>query len=287
MIPDELRTLLQQPEGPTLDFKQQWYSVYAKGAARERQKDELIKDILSLANGTVQTAGQTAYLIIGAADEQDAEGHRELFDVGDTIPSPRDILQLVNEASTPPISDLQVEIIDLDEIHVGVITIPPDSALHETIKILKPSDGTIYPVHMVFTRHADSVRNASSQERTAILAAKQQAYAARYMPREIIREVAKPTTPLKAAAIGALSGGFFSAVTAKTAYTSQGANRAVSAMIGMGIVGALIGATLGGLLPSALKNVREWFQSPWIDRILMILFVVLAVGVLQFLRSLL
>lgn len=283
MTPDEIRGLLRQSEGPTLDFKQQWYLRYQKGEARERQKDELIKDLLSLANGTAQTAGQSAYLIIGAGDRQKDDGSRELFDIDDSFTTARDILQLVNEACKPPIPDVMVEIILIDSVRIGVITIPPTIFLHETIKVLKPTDGTSYPVHIVFTRHNDSVRNASTDERTAILEAKKHAYAARYIPREIV----KPMSPMQAIGIGALAGGFFSAMAAKAAYDVQGQGNALSAVLGMGIAGILIGALFGWIFLQIVAFIRIWIQSLWLERMLLLFCVVLIIGVLQLIKSLL
>ena len=70
MDQQHLAQLLLKPEGPSLEFKREFYKNYSeKGEAGKRQRGEFIKDILSLANGDASTAGDTAYLIFGAGDE--------------------------------------------------------------------------------------------------------------------------------------------------------------------------------------------------------------------------
>lgn len=78
----KLLELLHSHEGPSLDFKQEWYKLDSEDIQTKKvQKNELIKDILSLANGNVNVAGETAYLIIGASDSMNEEGDRELLTV--------------------------------------------------------------------------------------------------------------------------------------------------------------------------------------------------------------
>ena len=60
---------LSQDESPTLEFKQEWYTDEDKSQAKLK-KNEMVRDILSLANGNASTAGQDAYLILGAADQK-------------------------------------------------------------------------------------------------------------------------------------------------------------------------------------------------------------------------
>lgn len=72
-----VKFLLTQPESAILEFKRRPYNLDSDNAeTKKRQRDELIKDILSLANGSPTTVGDKAYLIIGADDKcREWEGH--------------------------------------------------------------------------------------------------------------------------------------------------------------------------------------------------------------------
>ncbi len=51
ITPEFLFTLLSKEEGPTLDFKRKPYLIYAEDKmVKDKQRGELIKDILALAN---------------------------------------------------------------------------------------------------------------------------------------------------------------------------------------------------------------------------------------------
>jgi len=72
MDADELRKLMRQrePENIKLDFKQKLHAIdHSNKKVRAEHWNELIKDILALANGNIGTASQTGYLIIGVADK--------------------------------------------------------------------------------------------------------------------------------------------------------------------------------------------------------------------------
>ena len=64
IMPEFVLTLLAREEGSTLEFKRKPYAIYVEDAReKERQRGEMIKDLLALANGNAITAGDTVYLI--------------------------------------------------------------------------------------------------------------------------------------------------------------------------------------------------------------------------------
>lgn len=163
-----LRALLTQPEGANLEFKQQYYKLSAtKDESKKREKDEFIKDILSLANGNANVAGETSYLIIGVADTIGSDGERDIHGVGSLTVTSSEILQMVNAACEPPIEDLQCEIISLDDKNILVISIPPGPHLHETIRGLTTSRSA-FTERTVFIRRNESIEVASARDRSAI-----------------------------------------------------------------------------------------------------------------------
>lgn len=186
MNSDQLRELIRQPEGLKLDFKREFYDIESTDPnARERQWGEFIKDILALANGNVNIAGETGYIIFGVGDRISAVGTRELFDVGHLKVTRQQILDKVNAASSPPLSDLQCDLLLLGGQRIFVISIPPSPYLHETTRRLITSRGQSYPEHSVFIRRGEGIHTASMPEIQAISAEKQRVFQGITTPSEV------------------------------------------------------------------------------------------------------
>lgn len=163
-----LRILLTQSENANLEFKEAFYKLTPpKDETWQRQRAELIKDILALANGNANVAGEPSYLIIGVADLIGPDGDRAIHGVGDLTVKPSQILQMVNAACEPPIEDLLCEIIPIDNKNVLVMTIPASPHLHETTKDLKTSHRT-FTERTVLIRRNETVGVASARDRAAI-----------------------------------------------------------------------------------------------------------------------
>ena len=172
---DKLRQLLREPEPEDLklDFKRKLYSIYNNDKKiRDEQWDELIKDILALANGNVGTAGQSGYLIFGVADELNEQGFRDLYDVGEINLSSAQILQKVNSICNPSLPNLYIKTFIIEGKRILAIIIPPTPHLHETTRRLK-TPKTIYQENTVFIRRNEGIGLASTVERQAIQAEKQ------------------------------------------------------------------------------------------------------------------
>lgn len=164
MNSQSLQHLLREPESPTLEFKRAWYGI-DDPTAKQEQRDELIKDILSLANGSPGTVGRDAHLIIGVEDAFDSTRPRRLHDVGDLNPESlrRTIVQCVSSASEPALQDILFDVVEVDGVRLAVITIPPSRYLHEITRDLRS-----YSERTVFIRRGDSIGVASATDRDAI-----------------------------------------------------------------------------------------------------------------------
>ena len=183
---DRLRQFLLQPqESAKLDFKIELYKINEPKPtvqadiqrwtdAREQQWAELTKDIIALANGNIGTATQIGYLIIGADDKLKPDGTPNLRDVGNKVPTRKEILDKVNSYCQIPLPDIQCEKILLDGINLFVISIPPSPYLHRLSKQLKTPKKEYSP-HTVLVRRGDGERTyeASSDEQKAIEQEKQ------------------------------------------------------------------------------------------------------------------
>jgi hypothetical protein len=195
MTADELRELLAQSEGLKLEFKREYHLNKTPPSGVnpqdwrtlvDGQKDELIKDILALTNGNVDTADQTAYLIIGASDHKSPDDSRALFDTRSLELSAQRLLEIVNKACYPPLTDLFCELIELDGYWLTVVTIPRSPFVHETTRQLKPMSGhldevtgrltikekTSYTERTAFVRRHEGIYPANKDERRALAADK-------------------------------------------------------------------------------------------------------------------
>lgn len=190
MTPDELRSIISQPEGLKLDFKREYKLSNQAPANPERQLwkqlidgqwEELIKDILALTNGNSGTARQKGLLIIGVDDQLQSDGTRQLYDTSTLQLSQRQVIDKVNAACHPPVPNIEVDRVILDGNSILVISIPPSPHVHETTCRIEPKkgnfsngtlvniqSGTSYSEHSVFIRHGESIQPASQAEREVL-----------------------------------------------------------------------------------------------------------------------
>ncbi len=172
----QLRQLIRQPEGLKLDFKRELHKLkHSDKDYAKQQRDEFIRDILSLTNGNVNTAEQKGYLIIGVGDELRPDGTRDLFDVSNPL-NPKQILPRVNSACDPPIPDVHCETVEIDGKNIFVVSIPPSPHLHRTRRDLTTPSKT-YPAGTVFIRRNEEIFPATPEECDVILREKERVFA--------------------------------------------------------------------------------------------------------------
>jgi hypothetical protein len=243
-----LAALLSQQEGGTLEFKREWYRLEEDPKQKELQKAELVKDILSLANGSVETAGETAVLIVGASDVILSDGSRQLFDVGANLPKSAEILAVVRSFSSPPMDSLQVIPFQHRGTSLFALLIPPTPHVYEITKELKLKSKT-FSRYSVFVRRGDSVDLASAKERDALSTLK----------RIRMSEVRNPPPSSFGGAVGATTGGILLGQIASR-------ERGVRGALAGGFVGSLLGAIFGTLMGMSyellFQRTGHWRQEP-------------------------
>lgn len=191
MSPSELQDLLSRKEGLKLEFKKEYklyeippgttdrnlWSGYVKG-----QWDELIKDIIALANGNVGTAGEDGFLIVGVDDDLPASGIRRLYDTSHLTITDQQILAKVNSVCDPPIPNISCETVQIEDKQVLVINIKTSPYLHETSRKLETTKGDFdaagtlryfevngtYSARTAFVRRGESIFPGTDDERRAI-----------------------------------------------------------------------------------------------------------------------
>lgn len=161
----QLRELLKQPESVKLEFKSQMYQLEGQGKIREW--NELIKDLIALANGNIRTANQEGYLIIGAADQLGEDGTREIYDVGEIKLTQKQLLDKLCSYCDPPFQDLSIESVPIDGKTICVFTIPPSDYLYELKKTLQTKTKQ-FSEGSVLIRRKDAIDTATDQERVGI-----------------------------------------------------------------------------------------------------------------------
>lgn len=242
-----LRRILKMYEGANLEFKRQWYELEnpnPKKAAAD--KGEMIKDILSLANGNTNVAGEESYLVIGASNEIDDSGNRELFDIVSAKPITRQrILDMVNPFCDPSIEDILCEEILIQGKKLLVITILPSPHVHETTQGLKTAKVN-YDKYTVFVRHAEGVRTASTKERLALQEIKKLRFS---------ETINVPPVPY-----GAFMGALFFGLLAPKLITKEGDS--TEKITSARIAGASVGAFMGGMIGSNYAQIKA-LSTTW------------------------
>lgn len=254
----EVAKLIARDEGPTLEFKRELYRLDDENPeTKKRQRDELIKDILALANGNAIVAGDEAFLVIGADDVLGSDGRRPLFDVGEHRLTAKRILDIINKACEPSIEDVSCDDVVVDGKHLLIITIDPTPYLHETTRRLETSS-SVFSERTAFIRHNQSVEIASNKERETVSQIKRFRFGESRNP---------PGVPF-GTLLGSTVGGLLAFAIAKSR-SKLPDNPETNAAIGM--AGAFFGGTLGLSAGSIYKNIYEirsdWHKVPPIMRV--------------------
>ena len=242
---EELPLLLTQDESSSLEFKSEWYKLKGIAEGTRREKDELVKDILALANGNAESAGETAFMVVGAEDQREPDGTRKTNDVGDSLPTAEQIINIVSAASSPPLASLEILPFSQGDKRLFAVAILPSPHVFETTReLVTPKQR--YSKYVVFIRRGNSVDVASERERQAIRRVKQ----------VLLAEARNPPSILFGASVGATIGGVLLArVGSKLTGNKEGTIAGV-------LVGPIVGGLFGALIGSTYQAITDT-QSEW------------------------
>lgn len=166
MEKDFLTGILLRDEDERTEFKLAYH------VETDKLKNEVAKDLVSLANATGRNSEDYAYLVIGAGNGRDVNGKRPAQDVRGSKYSARNFLDIVNSRCTPPLR-LRYEVVEIDGMAYGVITILPSPEIHYLVRDLDTPKG-FWRKHSVLTRVGDQVELALPQELLKMEREKQQ-----------------------------------------------------------------------------------------------------------------
>lgn len=257
-----IRILKSKKEEDSFDFKRKLKLYQTDGKVSDYQRDELIKDILGLANGNGQIVRQTKYLIIGADDKQfDEQGMRVLYDVDYPVPSQSDVIKWVNSTCAPAVVGIQCSTQIINGACLFVITIPPTFDIHETTRELNASGH--FNKYTVFMRQDEHTVPASVRDGVAIEKLK-------HMYRH---EVANPS----AVWLGAIIGAIISLVFWTAGHNSTNVDDDFLNIIGRVVivaVGAIGGAEIGWISQLWRTTRYDWRYMTSRQKIGFVTFVV-------------
>lgn len=270
-----LRKLLhERNEKDWLEFKGTWKLYQSDGKLVDKQRDELLKDILGLANGNSHTIRKTKYLIIGAEDKEfDAQGMRVLHDVDYKVPHQSDLAKWLQEASSVAVAGLECEKIPFQDVNLFVITIPATFGLHETTRELVTPSAT-FQKYTVFMRRDEHIGPASVQDGVTIQQLK-------HLYRQ---EIANPS----ASWIGAIAGGIIAFIVGAakikaTQITPPISDTAITSIFV--VLGIVLGAEIGWVSQTIRETQYSWrYMTPRQRIILFVILIVLAIVLFMIFR---
>lgn len=244
--------LQERKEQDWYEFKSSLKLYQSEGKLVDRQRDELLKDILGLANGNSHTIRKTKYLIIGADNEKfDKDGQRILHSVDYKVPTQSELAAWLKSACSPAVVGLECEIVEFDQTNLFIITIPPTFDLHETTRELVTPSGT-FQKYVVFMRQDEHTVSASVRDGVTI----------QQLKHLFRQEIANPPSIL----IGALAGGIVGFVigTAKLKITQSTLPLSDPIVqIFFTILGVFFGFITGSVIKELNATRYDWRYMTW------------------------
>lgn len=166
----DIYELLKENESPILEFKRKWYWDNSTPTSEMAdQWGELTKDIISLSNGYLGHASKTRHLIIGYS-----ESERKIYDIQsknikclNNITSFRkDLIRRLEKYTTPSLTDINIEIIEIEDKEILVFEIPAKGHLIELKSQLKTKTRHLDEGLVLIRKgqKSDEVRTASPSE---------------------------------------------------------------------------------------------------------------------------
>ena len=146
-----LEQLLHEPESQSLDFKQ---AQYRFEGASERDKSELLKDVLAFANSWRRTS---AYVLIGVREVKGSRG--QVIGIADRIEDAS--LQQFVSSKTQRRVELSYEVVRVEGVEIGVIEIPIQD---RPVYAVAVNDYGKVKAGVVYFRAGSSTREATPEE---------------------------------------------------------------------------------------------------------------------------
>ena len=266
------KLLYERKESDWFDFKGS-LKLYQSldGKLVDRKRDELVKDILGLANGNSHIIRKTKYLIVGVDDEKfDESGMRVVYNVDYKVPTQSELTKWLSSTCSPAVVGLECEFVRYQGIELFIITIPPTFDLHETTRELVTPKAT-FQKHAVFMRQDEHTVPASVREGLTIQQLK-------HLHRQ---EIANPP----AIWIGAISSGLVALFLSERLAETLPADIQMAtwgARLIITLIGIVFGAEIGWVLKVGNETRYDWRYLNKKQRIGVVIVVLITIVALYF-----
>ncbi|WP_318458579.1 NACHT domain-containing protein [Photobacterium leiognathi] len=131
----DIDVLLEKEESPILEFKREWYWNDKTPKNEMANKwGELIKDLISLANGYINKVGEHRYLIFGFCEEEKKKYDLNIKNIkvlNNLVRFKKDLKVKMENYTKPSFIDFNVELISLDSKDLLIFEIPSPTNLVE------------------------------------------------------------------------------------------------------------------------------------------------------------
>ncbi|KJZ09753.1 hypothetical protein TW85_20905 [Marinomonas sp. S3726] len=167
---EDISLLLKKEESPTLEFKRQWY--WNDSTIKEDMSDkwgELIKDIISLANGYINKVGEYRYLIFGFSEEDKhiySVNYDDIKQLKNLSKFKKILVQKLEGYTKPALIDINIQFVPIESKYLLVFEIPSPVNLIELKKELKTKTRHLDEGAVLIRKgqHTDEVRTAAPNE---------------------------------------------------------------------------------------------------------------------------
>ena len=138
---EDISLLLNREESPILEFKRQWYWDDSTPSNEMSDKwGELLKDIIALANGYLNRAGECRYLIFGFSEEEKSLYSVELDKIKqlkNLTSFKKTLLQKLESCTKPALLDINISSTSIESKNLLIFEIPSPIHLIELKRDLK------------------------------------------------------------------------------------------------------------------------------------------------------
>lgn len=260
-----LSKILREPkEKDWFDFKESLKLYQADGKLVEKQRDELLKDILGLANGNSHIIRKTKYLIIGANNEKFDE--KGMHNVDYKIPEQSDLVKWLISAASPAVVGIESELVSFQGVNLWVITIPPTFELHETTRELNASGH--FQKHVVFMRRDEHTEPASVREGITI----------QQLKHVFRQEIANPSSLWVGAIAGGIVAFIIGGAKVREAQLPPIFTERIIQWFFTGL-GVFFGTSIGYFSREWNETRYAWRYMTWRARLLLIALILIMIGI--------
>lgn len=169
-----LKTLAQRDESPVLEFKKEWYwDDTTDNITKQKQWGELIKDLISIANGYMQHVGHKRYLIIGFCEKTKCFNdinYNKIKELSDVSALQRDIKERLESFTNPSFTNLVLHSQQIDKKNILILEVESHTYLIELRKNLQTKTRSLDQGCVLIRRgqRKDEVRIANLIELNAL-----------------------------------------------------------------------------------------------------------------------